>query len=398
VGTRSGSLLAINTLGAIVGTFVVPFILIPLIGSPFVLALTAAANALTGVVIGTNAIIRPRVKRAVIVMAGVFFPVLAGMLVARTLVDPNVVRLRQSGATLYRSEEDEIAAVQSGEADGRKQLWVTGFSMTFLTVDAKLMPLLPMMLRPDSKSVLTIAFGMGSSFRSALIAGLNSDAVELVPSVPSMFSEFYPDAQTYTSSPQGRILIADGRNYVELTDKHYDIIVVDPPPPLQSSGVSIISSREFYAASLKRLNPAGVMMQWVPWGQRMDDFKTHVRTFKSVFSNVIVASGPGGNGFYMLGCRNPIQFEEPNIRSVLSRRDVVDDISSAYDSPAHDSATWEALIPKLVRLAGDDVSRFAGSGPLITDDRPLPEYFLLRSAKTPTAWLNPAEVKPPSAE
>ena len=398
VGTRSGSLLAINTLGAIVGTFVVPFLLIPIIGSPFVLALTAAVNALTGLVIATQGNIRPTSKRTIVWMAGVFVPVLAVMLVARTLVDPNVARIRQSGAVLYRSAEDEIAAVQAGEADGRKQLWVTGFSMTFLTVDAKLMPLLPMMLRPDSKSVLTIAFGMGSSFRSALIAGLNSDAVELVPSVPSMFREFYPDARNFTSSPQGRILIADGRNYVELTDRHYDIIVVDPPPPLQSSGVSIISSREFYAASQKRLNPSGVMMQWVPWGQSMDDFKTHVRTFKSVFANVIVASGPGGNGFYMLGSRDPIQFKEPNIRSVLSRQNVVRDISSAYDSPAHDPAAWQALIPKLVRLAGANVSRFAGKGPLITDDRPLPEYFLLRSARTPAAWLNPAEVKAPNAE
>ena len=56
--------------------------------------------------------------------------------------------------------------------------------MTLLTVDAKLMPVLPLILRPDSKTELTIAFGMGSAFRAALIAGLKTDAVELVPSVP----------------------------------------------------------------------------------------------------------------------------------------------------------------------------------------------------------------------
>ena len=38
----------------------------------------------------------------------------------------------------------------------------------------------------------------------------------------------------------------DGRNYIELTDRHYDIIVTDPPPPIESSGVSVISSLEYY--------------------------------------------------------------------------------------------------------------------------------------------------------
>jgi spermidine synthase len=41
VGGRSGLLLATNTLGAIIGTFIVPFAVIPLIGSPSALALIA---------------------------------------------------------------------------------------------------------------------------------------------------------------------------------------------------------------------------------------------------------------------------------------------------------------------------------------------------------------------
>src|SRR5678815_6161141 len=73
------------------------------------------------------------------------------------------------------------------------------------------------------------------------------------------------------------------------------------------------------------------MMQWVPWGQTLDDFKAHVRTFRSVFPDVIIASGPGGNGFYMLGSMLPIRYDRTVIRSVLSRRGVLEEISSAYD-------------------------------------------------------------------
>ena len=44
-GSATGSLLAVNTTGAIVATFVLPFFVIPLIGSPATLALLAIVNA-----------------------------------------------------------------------------------------------------------------------------------------------------------------------------------------------------------------------------------------------------------------------------------------------------------------------------------------------------------------
>ncbi len=112
-----------------------------------------------------------------------------------------------------------------------KHLWVGGTAMTLLTIDAKLMPLLPLMAKPDSTSVLEIAFGMGSAYRTALIAGLDTVGVELVPSVPTMFGYYYPDAASVLANPKGHLAITDGRNYVELSDRTYDIVVVDPPPP-----------------------------------------------------------------------------------------------------------------------------------------------------------------------
>lgn len=394
-GTNSGALLSINTLGAILGTFAVPFFLIPLIGSAGAVILTACINATAGLLIlaATSESSKSKSRAIVVVVA---FAILTASLSARGLIaDPQIARMKRAHATLSRSAEDEIASVQAGEANGRKQLWVTGFSMTLLTVDAKLMPILPLMLRPDSKTALTVAFGMGSAYRSALIAGLESDAVELVPSVPKMFDVFYADASAFSVNPNGHIFIGDGRSFVELIDRKYDIIVVDPPPPLQSSGVSIISSLEFYRASAKRLNNGGIMMQWVPWGQTLDDFKAHVRTFRSVFPDVIIASGPGGNGFYMLGSMLPMRFDRTVIRSVLSRHGVLEEVSSAYDSPRMTAVEWEDFILNLVRLSGDEAAAFAGKGPLVTDDRPLPEYFLLRAASAKeTAWLNPADVRP----
>ena len=55
-------------------------------------------------------------------------------------------------------------------------------------------------------------------------------------------------------------------------------------------------------------------------------------------------------------------------------------LSSAFNSPEHDAVGWAAKIPSLVWISGNDVARVVGAGSLITDDHPLPEYFLLRHA------------------
>lgn len=378
-GADTGRLLAANTVGAIVGTIGVPFVLIPSLGSPGALVAVSLVSGLTAAVLGLSPRIPWGVRRSWPAALGFAALGLAAVIsVSGGILDPTVNRVDQQGGTIYASAEDEIASVQAGALDGKQQLWVAGSSMTYLTVDARLMPLLPLMLRPDSKTALTVAFGMGSAYREALVAGLKTDAVELVPSVPGMFGWYFTDAQQVLADPRGRVIIADGRNYIELSDRTYDIIVVDPPPPIQSSGASVISSLEFYQAASRRLNPGGVMMQWVPIGQTVDEFRAAVRTFASVFPNVIVAVGPGGNGYFMLGSDGPLRLDPSNVQSILSRPGIVHDLSSAYDSPTMSLDGWAAEIPALVRLSGTGVMAFAGSGPYITDDDPLPEYFLLR--------------------
>jgi spermidine synthase len=265
--------------------------------------------------------------------------------------------------------------------------------MTLLTVDAKLMPVLPLAARPASTKALTVAFGMGSAFRGALIAGLKTEAVELVPSVPEMFRYFYPDAAQVLSNPNGRVIVTDGRNHLELTTERYDIIVTDPPPPIFSSGVSVISSLEYYQAGLAHLNAGGIMMQWIPWGGTLEEFRAHVRTFRSVFPHVTILFGPGGYGLYMLGSDAAVTFNDATTREVLSRPGILDDISSAYDSPAKTVDSWVAKINQLKWISDDEVDRFTGTGPLIDDDHPLPEYFLLRRLFNPGAGqVGPSEV------
>ena len=65
-----------------------------------------------------------------------------------------------------------------------------------------------------------------------------------------------PTLAIVLDDPNGRLLIADGRNHVELTERTYDIIMADPPPPIESAGTGVLyAPREFYAAAARRLQP-----------------------------------------------------------------------------------------------------------------------------------------------
>jgi spermidine synthase len=375
-GEASGLLLASNTTGAIIGSLFIPFVLMPTIGSPMIVVVLAGMNVALGLALAYRA--RPIARATAIAGAVVAIGIAVVVATPGLIVQPNEALIHSKGWQLFDSREDEIASVQAGQKSATAELWVGGTSMTLLTVDAKLMPILPLIARPDSERALVVAFGMGTAYRTALIAGLRTDAVELVPSVPKMFRYYYGDADAVLADPNGRLVIADGRNHLELVDEQFDIIVTDPPPPIQSSGVSVISSLEYYQQGHRHLTPGGVMMQWTPFGTSANELKDHIRTFTTVFPHVTAVRGPGGYGFYMLGSDEPIELSPDIASEVLARPGILDDISSAFDSPAKTVDDWLAVIDRQFWMADDELRAYAGPGPLITDDAPRPEYFLLR--------------------
>jgi spermidine synthase len=380
IGQDAGLLLGVNTLGSIGGTFVVPFVLIPTIGSPASIVVLALVNLGLGLVLlarGTELSVSFR-RTATGLATGLAVLAVIALIVPNTLVsNPGANGLRRE-SVLLADAEDEIASVQAGGAPDNLRLLVGGIGMTRLTVDAKVMTYLPLITRPDADRLLVICFGMGSSYRSALIAGLDVDGVELVPSVPNMFGFYYPDANQVLANPDGHLIITDGRNYVELSDRTYDMIVVDPPPPIESAGTSVLYSKEFYEASASRLTPGGVMMEWMPYGQSVDEFRSHVRTFADVFPHVLIAFGPTRKGVYMLGSEEPIAVDAANVRSILARPGVMDDLIDTPDNPVDTEEEWATVIEGLTWIEDDQVREFAGGAAPILDDRPVTEYFLLR--------------------
>ena len=398
VGTSAGMLLGANTLGAIVGTFVVPFFLMPALTSGRSVVLIALINALMGLVLLWEArTLSMPFRRVGGALSGAVAVVAMVLIVVpnNLVADPNINVMGRSHGTVLQIAEDNVGAVQAVRMQDAAQtlrLFVGGYSMTGMTADTRMMAHLPLMVRPNAKSMCVIAFGMGSSYRSSLIDGLRVDAVELVPTVPEMMGNFFSDASAVESDPNGQILIADGRNHVDLTTHSYDLLIVDPPPPMNGSGTAVLFSQEFYQSAKARLNPGGVMMQWEFRGQTVDEMRSHVKTYASVYKYVTLVFGAATStyGVMMLGSDSPIDITDAGIQSVLSKPGVVNDLSSAPDSPVgvNTAAAWQQQIMDNIWLTGSDVDKFAAGGTLITDDHPYTEYDLLRhlfGPKSPTA-------------
>lgn len=382
-GGSVGLLYAANTAGSILGSFSAAFILAGTLGTNGSVLLLGAVDLLVG---SALLVTEPAWRARAVRLAGAGMALLAVLaLVAssmqlpltRTITENN---LRATGQPVTH-DEDKLATVDTVAGPAyAKRLLVGGVGMTSLTVDTKLMAYLPKALRPEARDFLVICFGMGSTYRSGLKLGLRTDAVELSPTVPSRMPVFFPDAESFLHHPDGHVTISDGRNYVRLSRKRYDMIAVDPAPPIESAGSVVLYTHEFLAEGRARLNPGGVFLLWVPYALPLEDFKTHVRTFDNVFPHTRVLLSPGRHGIYLLGSDAPLEFSKDNVKRVLGTSDALADLGDVPDFPEIDADLWFRVVRDAEWLADDQLRAFTGPGPEVTDDRPRSEYFLWRRA------------------
>ena len=144
---------------------------------------------------------------------------------------------------------------REGPKDRFQVLLVNGIGMTIKVFATKAMAHLPLIAHGEAEDTLVVCLGMGTTLRSALAYGGRVDVVELVPQVVDAYDRFYPDRDRVLNNPRTRVLVNDGRNFLMMTDKKYDVITIDPPPPIDSSGVNNLYSREFLQLVRDHLKP-----------------------------------------------------------------------------------------------------------------------------------------------
>src|SRR5260370_20298295 len=93
----------------------------------------------------------------------------------------------------YELRRDYTATVVATGQGMQKRLLVNGIGMTILTPVTKMMAHLPLALHGQPpKDVLVICFGMGTTHRPMLSWGVASTALEVLPTLPRVFSAFHP--------------------------------------------------------------------------------------------------------------------------------------------------------------------------------------------------------------
>jgi spermidine synthase len=368
-----GFLYAANTAGCVVGTVTAGFVLIPALGSNTAVITVCIVEAAIGSGLAIACAPGQRILRAGLGVSLIAILAMVNFVPAATLTYVQLQFASFAGPKAHF--EDSVAMIDvRGGAPRARRLLINGTAITILTIDTKLLAYFPKALRPNASSMLTICFGMGTTYRSSIILGLRTDAVELDPTVPSLMSWFYPDANRYLRSPLGHIIINDGRNYVRLTNKHYDLITIDSPPPSWGAGTVVLMTREFYQEARHRLNPGGVLASFFSYPTQASQ-KLFLRTFRASFRHMIVIRGRAG--MYMIGSDAPLQFRASAIRQVFDPSTAQADLASAPDVSPVPVTSWPSIIHQRLWLKDNQVDAYVGPGPLLTDDHPLSEYFLI---------------------
>jgi spermidine synthase len=376
-GTSVGTLYTFNAVGNVAGSLFAGFLFISLLGSSKTVIMLGFVNIVLGLILlwlEPHTSPGRKLKGLLIVPVAVLLALgFMGRDPFLTVIERRITK-DASRYEIYHNRETVEGTVTTFIKDGRKSLWINGYGQTVLCTETKLMAHLSVMLADKPKEMLVICFGMGTTARSACIYDdLNITCVELVPEVYKCFPYYHPDAQKVISRPNIRFVGNDGRNFLLLSPDKYDVIIVDPSPPIYNAGTVNLYTREFFTLCKDHLTLGGVMCLWFPGGSRQDNLSI-CKTFYSVFSNMTVWNGPRHWGFYLFGTPAPTNVDGSKIEQAFTNPRLIEDLSE-YDSVC---VTSSQLLNLFTLRDGDNMDSITKTASIITDNYPYTEFPLWR--------------------
>jgi len=268
---------------------------------------------------------------------------------------------------LWREEGVEATSAVVVSGSGEISLTVngnhqasTGPVMTFVH---RAIGHLPMMLHPEARDVLVIGLGGGATAGAVSIHdGVDVDAVELAGSVAR--GARFLDSINYNvlTRPNVHLHIDDGRNFMLLSRRKYDVVTADVILPI-FAGAGNLYSQEYFKIAKSVLKPGGMVVQWVAGTEA--EYNLIARTFLSVFPNTTVWR----DGGVLIGTVEPLHLNRGDFDWKLQ---VAGRAQGARDLGAE---SFDKLA-RFYTTGAEELRDFVGPGPILTDDRPMVEYFL----------------------
>ncbi len=380
VARRAGVLYAANTVGAVCGSLVTGYLLLPRLGMQGSAAVLAAVAALTIVPLyltdSTHAHRRAAFAGAGVMAAGalaVWLALPADYLTRRALgpraANEQVIALSE-GVT-------ELLAVVERPERGRGLL-TNGHAMSSTArLDQRYMRALahiPLLAIESPERVLVIGFGVGNTTHAATLhtSVKQVDVADLSRHILEHAAYFRDANHDVLKDAKVSVFVNDGRQHLQMTAPGtYDLITLEPPP-IAHAGVAALYSREFYQLARSRLTAGGYVSQWLPAYQvPAESSLAMVRAFVDVFPQSVLLSGAQAELLLVGTTASRIELDPDLLAARLGRELAVQQDLARVDlgSPREIAGTFVG--------AADTLVRATDGSPAVTDDRPLQEYGVL---------------------
>ncbi len=372
-GTDSGKIFAIATLGSLGGAIAAGFFIIPLLSLSKIFYFTSLiliALSIFGIFISSNFKKLYSFKFAIIIS---IFILITSTGYALKEKDISELDLREHG--FFRAQEilfekDTLAAnyklVGVPRALDGLLCFLTSStnqgcinprsisSFPFHTFFVKVME----ELSPKDADVLILGAGIGVFFYYGA-PDFSYDIVDINPYT----EEIWEIVGTKINPEKDRIIIDEARSYLINTDKKYDFIWNDLLG--NAEPVTSLMTQEAYILKKERLKPNGVLLVHVVGESKEEDLiiANTVETIKSVFDNVLITEGYGGDhhdSIYILASDAPLPKDELNtiiVSSIIEKQ-----------GNRKDMSRWIFFEPEF-------------EGNIVTDDYNLMEYLWAQNMK-----------------
>ena len=294
-GRLIGSLIAVNTVGSILGALAAGFIILPFVGANVGLLMLAACYLLLMFAVQVNEGGGWRVQRGALA-AGVLA---AALVMALALPVGQLQRVSLQAAhqeRLLDFVEGSHASVAVIERDGHRLLRANNhytLGGTGALASERNQTLIPMMTHPAPRDVFYLGMGTGITAGAALLFPVDRVVVcELLPEVVQLAPRWFgPWSEGLFSDPRVEIHAEDGRNCLRRSQDTYDLIISDLFTPWKA-GTGNLYTLEHYRRAAQRLNPGGLYVQWIPTYQvSRSEFGIIARTMTEAFDQVVLWRG-----------------------------------------------------------------------------------------------------------
>jgi spermidine synthase len=333
IGGQVGRLSAISTLGSVLGTVLIGYVLIPFLPNSVTMYVTAAVLLLTCAVY--FAVWRRRSLGAFAALA-VAAAVLGGFGVWRD-ARPGWTQVDQ----LWRANSNFGMLQVVERKDHQRRYYLNDYLVqnTYVPGTGKSASLFTYMLRYLAEGYAAplndvLCIGMGGGIVPAQLAreGKRVDVVEINPAVVEVATRFFGFEPNKV-----QLTIGDGRYFLNKCQKQYDAVLLDAF--LGDSSPSHLMTREAFANIRRVLKPDGVLVinSFGDLAAGENYFAASLwKTLKAVFPSVRMHGTGNGNLFFAASARADLTLREVSIDDVFEgvREDVVSCLASSLSVDA----------------------------------------------------------------